>query len=256
MSSLALLEIADGVATITLNRPERHNALVPELLVDLGKALDTARTANPRALVLTGAGQSFSTGGDVGGFFAKAADRDELRRYADEVVGLLHERIMDLLTFPAPVIAHVNGPITGGSTGFLLAADMAVIAPTAFVQPYYGVVGFAPDGGWTALLPEKIGTAKALEVQYLNDRISAQEAVNLGLASAMADGGDAEEVLSNWTSRIARMNAGTLRATRANIWDSERLDRVSRRLNQEKQRFLERITEDEVRSGMAVFLGK
>jgi 2-(1,2-epoxy-1,2-dihydrophenyl)acetyl-CoA isomerase len=77
----------------------------------------------------------------------------------------------------------VNGPVTGGSARLVLAADIVLMGKSAFIQPYYSEIGFAPVGGWTAMLPKRIGPARAIEIQALNMRIDADTALLLGLAS-------------------------------------------------------------------------
>jgi 2-(1,2-epoxy-1,2-dihydrophenyl)acetyl-CoA isomerase len=256
MPSLATFSHDRNIARIRLNRPERHNALVPGLLDDLRNCLQLARGLAPEALVLSAEGRSFSTGGDVGGFMEHADSPDELLAYSDRIVSALHDAIIDILEFPAPVLAAVSGPVTGGSLGLILAADLVAMSEDAFLQPYYGVVGFGPDGGWTALLPERIGTAKALELQYLNTRLRASDALWLGLANAVVPEKDVEGQIDAWTSSIADMNRNTLKATRANIWDNSRIATVRDRLDQEKRRFLERVTAQDTLEGMKRFTGR
>jgi 2-(1,2-epoxy-1,2-dihydrophenyl)acetyl-CoA isomerase len=160
--SLTQLQFDGPVARLTLNRPARHNSLVPALTDSLNaELLRVAETPAVRILVLQAAGASFSTGGDVAGFYAQP--RDRRRAYAEMLVGGLNAAILQLLNLPFPVISRVHGPVTGGSLGFLLASDLVAITPEAFIQPYYTQVGFSPDGGWTAMLPDRIGIARTRE---------------------------------------------------------------------------------------------
>src|SRR3546814_6715567 len=116
---LAVLERDGPVARLRLNRPERHNSLVPDLLDALLRALDTAmRDPAIRVLILEAAGRSFSTGGDVAGFFD--TPRDQRRAYAEAVVGGLNRVILALLDLPCPVVGRIHGPVTGGSLGLQL----------------------------------------------------------------------------------------------------------------------------------------
>ncbi|PVB61913.1 enoyl-CoA hydratase/isomerase family protein [Labrenzia sp. 011] len=246
-------DIRDGAVWLWLNRPQRHNALIPELVSDLRSAVARAAALDPLALVLGARGRSFSTGGDVGGFLEHAASLADLTAYSERLVGGLHEAILDLLAFPAPVLAAINGPVTGGSTGLMLAADLVAMAEDAFVQPYYSEVGFGPDGGWTALLPDRIGTAKALQIQYRNERIGAAEALALGLATSICPSADLETRIGEWTADLARGFAQTHRATREKIWDDQRRAVVRSRLDQEMTRFLELVTRPETLEGMRRF---
>lgn len=254
--SFVEIEHRNGAIWLWLSRPGRHNALIPALIFDLRTAIAEAAEQEPVALVLSGRGSSFSTGGDLGGFLEHARSQIALRAYADLLVGGLHDAILDLLAFPAPVMAAVNGPVTGGSTGLMLAADMVAIADTAFVQPYYSEVGFGPDGGWTALLPDRIGTAKALAVQYRNTRIGADEAVQLGLAAERRPAGELAALIDAWVADLGQGFAQTHQATRQNIWDDLRREAVRRRLDQEKARFLELIGRQGTLEGMMDFTKK
>jgi 2-(1,2-epoxy-1,2-dihydrophenyl)acetyl-CoA isomerase len=249
-------ETRNGALWLWLNRPDRHNALVPDLISELRSSIDEAAVVEPIALVLCGRGKSFSTGGDIGGFLDFAESHDELIRYSDDLVGSLHEAILEMLAFPAPVIAAVNGPVTGGATGLMLAADLVAMADDAFVQPFYSEVGFAPDGGWTALLPERIGTSRALEVQYLNSRIHSADAQNMGLATCTCPRLELGKQIDNWVTELGRRSSQTHRATRQSVWDKTRRAQVRSRLEQEKARFLELVGRPETLEGMRTFTGR
>jgi len=161
-----LVSVDNGVATVTLNRPERHNSLVPELLSHLLDALSASnRDPDVGIVVLRAAGQSFSTGGDLRGFLDHA---DHIRNYSEQLVGLLNQVIVAIYDCRAPVIVAVDGQVTGGALGLVLAADVVLVTERATFQPYYVDVGFSPDGGWTALLPGIIGQKRASAVQLLN----------------------------------------------------------------------------------------
>ncbi|MCI0477683.1 MAG: enoyl-CoA hydratase/isomerase family protein, partial [Anaerolineales bacterium] len=180
MSNLVLLDARNQIATLTLNRPERHNSLVPELLREMLAALDYVEQSGARALILQANGRSFSTGGDVYAFYDQ---RDQIETYAREIVGLLNQVIVVMARLPVPIVAAVHGIVTGGSLGLVLASDIVLVAPEASFTPYYSVVGFSPDGGWTAMLPEIIGQKRASEILMLNKTISAEQAVAWGIAN-------------------------------------------------------------------------
>ncbi len=248
--SATLLDIADGVARLTLNRPERHNSLVPALLDSLNTDLERiARDRNIRAVILQAAGRSFSTGGDVAGFYA--VPRGQRRAYAEGLVGSLNRAILALLRLPVPVIGRIHGPLTGGSLGLLLACDLAAITPQAFIQPYYTQVGFSPDGGWTAMLPGRIGAQRAREIQLLNQRISAQEALRLGLVTACIEADALDATIEGWLEKLQSMLPGSLASTKALLAGD-----CAAGLEAELRNFLTLIDGDEAEAGMTRFLNR
>ncbi len=249
-----LAEEAEGVVRLWLNRPARANALVPALLEDLLGALDEARAKTPLCLVLRAKGSAFSTGGDIGGFLEHAESHDHLRDYSARLVGLLNQAIMALTEFPAPVISVVQGPVTGGSAGFLLASDIVLMARQAFIQPYYVDIGFAPDGGWTALMPDRIGAQAALEIQYMNRRIDAVQAKAMGLAHALAPADQLDGLLAECLSVLREKETESLRATRARIWNERRRNVVAEALEEERRSFVALVGRDEVVARMKRFV--
>lgn len=254
MSASVHLDLAGPAAWLTLDRPGRGNALVPELLVALRSGMAEARAAGARALVITGAGRAFSAGGDVAAFAARASYTPALRAYAGEIVGELNAAILDLLAFPAPVLAAVNGPVTGGSAGLVLAADIVVMSEAAFLQPYYSEVGFAPDGGWTALLPERIGSARALKAMYLNERLSARDCLTLDLADHVCEPDQLRAAAGEQLATILDKDPASLAIARANVWSPARRARVAAALEREREGFLALIARPETRERMQRFL--
>jgi len=245
MSAVALTQ-KDGVAVLTLDRPERCNALNDELLADLNAALD--RLDAPRAVILRASGRHFSTGGDVARFAHEVAASNG-RAYAQAVVGGLNRAIVRLSALPCPVLAEVRGALTGGALGLMLAADLVAMDRSAFLQPFYARVGFAPDGGWTAMLPARIGAHRARAIQLLNQRIGADEALSLGLAQAVAD--DPGAVIADWLTTLDSHAPGAMTVAKRLTTDLSALEAA---LEFERAAFIERIETDEVRTGMARFL--
>jgi len=238
------------VRVLTLNRPERHNALVPELLVAARDVVaGAAGSTDVRVLLLEAAGPSFSTGGDVAGFARHTGSA--LRDYARRTVGELHALVMDLLRLDAPVVVAVDGPVTGGSLGLVLAGDVTVASPRAWFAPYYAQVGFSPDGGWTALLPEVVGRRRALAWQLLDDRVDADTALAWGLVTHLDDDprGRAREL----ATRMAGLRPGALARTKRLVRGD--LASVQERLARELESFLDQVTTEEAARGMRDFLG-
>lgn len=238
-----------SVAVLTLNRPDRHNALVPSLLDALRSAIaDVAADDSVRCLVLTAGGRSFSTGGDVAEFARYTGD--ELIEYARRVVGALHDTVMELLALDVPYVPAVHGAVTGGSLGLVLPGDVVVAGPGATFAPWYVHVGFSPDGGWTALLPRRVGHGRAAAWQVTNRTVDAATAAQWGLVDEVHD--DPRARALELARRLAGMRPGAVARTKRLLRGD--LAAVRAGLDAELESFVEQIRTDEARAGMAAFL--
>ncbi|MFN4098286.1 MAG: enoyl-CoA hydratase/isomerase family protein [Pararhodobacter sp.] len=244
--SLVRLDEVDGIARLTLFRQERANALTAEMLEDLNAALD--RLGTPRALLLGAAGRHFSTGGDVARF-ADEVEAGNGQAYAARTVGALNTAILRLAALPCPVIARVQGAVNGGALGLVLAGDLVVMTPEAFIQPWYSVVGFAPDGGWTAMMAARIGPARTRALHLLNSRLSAGDALALGLVQAVS--ADPATMIARWQGTLDNHDSASMAVTKRLLAED-----LAPSLEAERLAFLERIDTPEVRAGMARFLGR
>jgi 2-(1,2-epoxy-1,2-dihydrophenyl)acetyl-CoA isomerase len=252
--ALTTFAAKDGVGWLTLDRPQRHNSLVPELLESLNRDVAQAAAADLRALVLQAAGRSFSTGGDVAAFFA--VPPGERGAYADRIVGALNRAILALLDLPIPVIGRVHGPVTGGALGLVLACDLVAVTPAAFFQPYYVDVGFGPDGGWSAILPERIGAARARMVQLLNRRIGAADAVEWGIASVVVDPEKLDRTIADWVATLDGKVASAVACAKARLLPAARRAAYEEGLEAERLSFVRQIASAAAHEGMARFLRK
>jgi enoyl-CoA hydratase/carnithine racemase len=250
MSQLVLSERVGPVAVVTLNRPERHNSLVPAFLEEMLAALEALRAEDGvRSVVLQANGRSFSTGGDVAGFHEQM---DDLEAYAHTVVGLLNQVILALFELPVPVVAAVHGIVTGGSLGLVLGSDLVLLASEASFTPYYGVVGFSPDGGWTALLPAIIGPKRAAEILMHNRTFTAEQAVAWGLASGIVPAERIREEALNAAQEIAAKKPGSIGHTKRLLGMA--LGDVTAGLEAEQAHFVEQIATHEARQGILSFV--
>ncbi len=203
------LERTGAVATLVLARPQMGNALVPELLEALLSRLrEVAADPEIRVVVLAAEGGVFSLGGDMRRFQREYA-RD-IEAYSARLVGLLNEAILALIDLPQVVVAAVHGHVTGGSLGLVLASDLLLMAEAAVFKAHYVSAGFAPDGGWTAMLPRRIGASRVAACLYANRAIRAEEALALGLAYEVCPGAAVRSTALTLAARIAAAPAGTL----------------------------------------------
>lgn len=241
----------DGpVRIITLARPKRHNALVPELIDGVRAAVQSVPTNSAiRAVVIAGEGENFSTGGDIVEFAARSGD--ELSDYARDIVGGLNAMMLEFIGLDVPVIAAIQGMVTGGSLGLVLASDVVLVDVTATFSPYYVDVGFSPDGGWTALLPQRIGLTRAMSVQLSNSTIDATTAVSWGLATAVVSGDVTAAAVAQGHALAAKKSA-TVRRTKRLLWGD--MTGIKARLDVELSNFVDEIGTDGATTGMAEFL--
>jgi 2-(1,2-epoxy-1,2-dihydrophenyl)acetyl-CoA isomerase len=196
---VVMYESVDGIAVVTLNRPHRLNAVVPELVERLCAALGRARQDDVAACVLTGAGRSFCAGHDLRQEYepiSEAEDRRRLHRIQD-VTRLVRQA-------PFPVIAAVHGYALGAGCEFALCCDLIVASMDAtFGFPEVGV-GLGVTGGISHLLPLTVGMAKAKELVLLGERFSAEQALELHLINWVVEPG---QHLSSAMDMAARLRA-------------------------------------------------
>ena len=203
-------ELRDGVATLTLNRPEARNALSDELTPALRRmVLRLGNDPAVGALVLTGAGTAFCAGGDVKGMASGRGPGRNTERTTGEAVLELQQRQRTLtgvlVSLPVPTIAALPGPAAGAGLAIALACDIRFAAASAFVTTGYARVGLTGDYGINWLLTRLVGTARARELMFTADRVDAQTCERIGLVNRVfAD----ESLRSETAAFAARLAAG------------------------------------------------
>jgi len=172
-----ILERKDGVATLTLNRPEKLNAINRKMTKELNSAVvEMAKDRDVRALVVTGAGRGFCSGADVSDI-AQAAVPIENRYWTQ----MLHKVILALTDLEKPVIAKVNGVAVGVGCSLVLCADIIIASENAKFSLIFSRIGLIPDGGSLFHLPRLVGPAKAKELIFTAKMLDAKEAERIGL---------------------------------------------------------------------------
>lgn len=209
-SSHLRCEIDDeGVAVITMDRPERRNAMTDDMMDGLALALREVEVASDvRCVVLTGAGGAFCAGGDVKGFAAGDGAGGGASSWD---VGVHEQRLAHrntagaLFKMPKPTVAVLPGPAAGAGLSLALACDLRVAVDTAIITTAFAKVGLAGDYGGTWFLTQLLGPARAKELYFLPDRMSMEVALELGVVNRVAT---AEEFESMWTEIARRLAAG------------------------------------------------
>ena len=180
-----------------------------------------------------------------------------LAAYAERVVGRLNDAILALARLPVPLVVAWQGPVTGGALGLVLPADVVVASDDAWLQPYYGQVGFAPDGGWTALLPELVGRHRAAEVLVRDRRVPAAELRDWGLVAEVVAGDELLPRARAVTAQAAALAAGTQGVVRRLLGgDGRDPEALAARLDAERRAFVAQVTTDEARAGLRAFTAR
>jgi 2-(1,2-epoxy-1,2-dihydrophenyl)acetyl-CoA isomerase len=196
------VEVAEGVATITLARPEALNALDRPMKAGLLAALQRVeRDAGVRAVILTGEGRAFCAGQDL-----KEPFGGEHPTLEDEVRDRYNPLILALRRLPKPVIGAINGVAAGAGCSLALACDLRLAAEGASFVLAFGRIGLVPDSGASWFLPRLVGSARAAELALVGDALSAADAERLGLVSRIVPG---DALLVEARSLAARMTAGS-----------------------------------------------
>jgi 2-(1,2-epoxy-1,2-dihydrophenyl)acetyl-CoA isomerase len=215
--SILLSERQGRVLVLTLNRPDRLNALSPELHDRVLEAVSAAAgDATVGCVVLTGAGRAFCAGGDLGGSRLSGTEKSTVESRAD---GLIHhsETARLLHTMPKPTIAMINGAAAGAGLALALACDLRIAAGGANLTTAYAKVGLSGDFGVSYFLPRLVGPAKARELLFLSDKISADQALGLGLVNRVEPAESLVETTLNVARRMADGPGVALRYIKQNL---------------------------------------
>jgi 2-(1,2-epoxy-1,2-dihydrophenyl)acetyl-CoA isomerase len=175
-----LFEVADGIARLTLNRPDRLNSFNTVMHAEVRGALASiADGSRARVLVITGAGRGFCAGQDLGD--RAVAPGGTAVDLGDSIEKYYKPLIMTLRNLPLPIIAAVNGVAAGAGANIALACDLVVAARSASFVQAFSKLGLVPDSGGTWFLPRLVGTARAMGLAFLGEKLSAEQAAQWGL---------------------------------------------------------------------------
>ena len=243
----------DGdVAVITLNRPDRFNAIDAGLAAGTVDALDKAG-GEARAVVLTGKGKAFCSGADLSQLTG------DYETGGPDLAGLLndvfHPMVNALANSKVPTVAAVNGVAAGAGLGIALGCDMRIMAESAFLTSSFTAIGLVPDSGTTWWLPRHVGVSKAIELTMTNKRVNAEEARSLGLCVEVVPDGEVVVRAVELAATLADMVPDSLVTTRRLIRDAAALSfGEALEAEQVEQGRLGKTSEH--REGVAAFLEK
>jgi 2-(1,2-epoxy-1,2-dihydrophenyl)acetyl-CoA isomerase len=189
----------NGIATITLNRPEVYNALNDEITFELQDAFKAvAKDETVRVVVLTGEGKAFCSGQDL-----KASSSQQNKSFLDSLHKRYNPIIRAMRTLPKPIICRLNGVAAGAGCSIALACDVIVAAEEATLIEVFINIGLVPDSGSSYFLPRMVGSVKAFELCSMGSRVKASEAVTIGLINKAVPADQLDAAVKTYTDYFA-----------------------------------------------------
>jgi 2-(1,2-epoxy-1,2-dihydrophenyl)acetyl-CoA isomerase len=248
---LILVEVNQSIARITLNRPDRLNALDHDLAAALADTFENLeRDPTVRVATLMGSGRAFMAGGDITVF--KAAG-DRAPQIVGELIALFHRTIRAMRRLNAPIVAGVHGAVAGGGLGLALACDFVIASDDAMFVPAYTKLGTNPDGGTTWTVTRLLGPQRALEWLMLGDVKDARTAEQMGIVNRVV----AKDTLAAEVDALARRIAAGPPAAYANLKrlvDQAPFSPLDAQLDGERDGFVRAAGTADFREGVAAFL--
>jgi 2-(1,2-epoxy-1,2-dihydrophenyl)acetyl-CoA isomerase len=261
----------DGaVGVITIDRRARFNSLDVATAQDLRRAgLQMAREEAVRVVVLRGAGGAFCSGADLK-YIASGGSDDDLgyltpaeraipAGYGErfkQILEYLHSTISEIRRAPKPFIAAVDGIAAAGGFGLAMCCDLVYVSPRASFEWAYGKTGLSGAESSTFLLPRLVGLRRAMELVLLNPRVTARQAVDLGLATAVVAAGDFDGEVLALARTIAEGPPQALATAKALLNQAAGVDRLDHHLAVELQHLIRSADSEEFKEGLRAFLGK
>jgi len=179
------LEMRQAVCVLTLNRPDRLNALTVQVASEFKAAVAEALERGARAIVVTGAGRAFSAGGDLREMQEIAKKDGRAEAFFDEPLRIINEAILLIRETPVPFIAAVNGVASGGGCNLALACDLVIAGESARFNQAFIKIGLTPDCGGTFMLPRLVGLKRATELLFTGDLVNARAAAEMGMINSV-----------------------------------------------------------------------
>lgn len=245
---------AEGIATITLSRPDRLNAFIGHMRRDLAEALEHAGSdRNVRVVIITGAGRAFCAGGDIA-FMAELMQRRDAEEFS-RILGAGRRVILAIRQMTKPVIAAINGPASGAGFNLALACDLRIAANTATFSQSFAKVGLHPDWGGTYFLPRLVSPNKACEMFFLGESIDAAEAMRLGILNQVVAPEDLDSATLQLAERLRAAPPIALAAAKHAVYISQAAE-LEEMLRYETEAQLRCFDSDDGHEGVHAFLEK
>ena len=241
-----------GIVTITLNRPEKLNALIGHMRRDLAEALEQAGSERAcRVVVITGAGRAFCAGGDVA-FMAELVERNDSEEFS-RLLGAARRVVTAIRQMTKPVIAAINGAAFGAGCNLALVCDLRIASSDATFSQSFAKVGLHPDWGGTYFLPRLVTPNKACEMFFLGDSIDAHEALQLGIVNRVVPPDDLDSTVQSLAERLRDAPPIAIASAKQAVYMSQTAD-LEEMLRYETEAQMRCFESEDGREGIRAFL--
>lgn len=203
-------ELSGGVATVTMNRPDSLNALSMQLTADLDAAFRRVILDDARAVILTGSGRAFCSGGDLREMQAMWEREGRIEAFLEDPLGALHGVIRLIRETPVPFVAAVNGVCAGAGVNFALACDIVIAAEDASFREAFVRIGLSPDCGGTFFLPRAVGDKIAAELFMTGDSVDANRALAIGMINRVVPSASLVDEANAFAAKLAAGPTGSI----------------------------------------------
>jgi 2-(1,2-epoxy-1,2-dihydrophenyl)acetyl-CoA isomerase len=255
-NSLIIASGADGVGTITLNRPQALNAWNLDMAQQFLRAMaQLGRNDAVRAIVLRGNGKVFSAGGDVRAMLGDVRRGEDPAAYFRAPLAAFGEMVLAVRKVPKPVLAAVHGAVAGFAFNLMLGCDLKIATETTRFTQAFIKLGLSPDGGGTWFLPRLVGYARACELALLPTELDARTARDWGLINWVVAEEDFEEQVRNTAGRLARGPARAMAQAKALLHSAFDRD-LARQIEAERLAQVENAASPDFAEGLTAFLEK
>jgi len=253
LSSTVICEVREGVARLTLDRPDARNAISLEVARDLHHATEElAGDESVRAVLLSGRGDTFCAGGDLKSFH----EAKDMASHIHEVTSYLHPAIENLDHLHAPIVAAVRGAAAGAGLGLACLGDIVLASTTARFVSAYTKIGLTPDGSTSWWLPRLVGLRRALELTLTNRILNAEEACEWGIVTRVVDDEQLDKEAETIVAGLASGPTGAYVGARRLIRDSLQRENIAEHMSAEQDVLVEAAESDDAREGISAFLEK
>ncbi|MEO7659570.1 MAG: enoyl-CoA hydratase-related protein [Pyrinomonadaceae bacterium] len=250
-----IYEFNDNVATVTMNRPDALNALSLQLTTDLATAIRRAVTDKARAVVLTGKGRAFCSGGDLREMKSMWEREGRIEAFLEAPLAALHDVIRLIRETPIPFVAAVNGVCAGAGVNFALACDVVIAAEDASFREAFVRIGLSPDCGGTFFLPRAVGEKIAAELFMTGDAVSTERALRIGMINHVVPPADLGAEAARFAAKLAAGPTGSIGRIKRMLNASLSSD-LAAQLALEHECQIESGKSDDFREGVAAFFEK